>query len=30
MSQYNPSFAHTMFYETGSFGQPKSDQGYSR
>lgn len=28
--QYNPSFAHTMFMETGKFGQPASDQGYSR
>ena len=28
--QYNPSFAHTMFMESGKFGQPASDQGYSR
>jgi pilus assembly protein CpaC len=28
--QYRPSFAHTMFMETGDFGQPKTDQGYSR
>lgn len=28
--QYNPSFAHTMFMENGKFGQPASDQGYSR
>ena len=30
LDQYRPSFAHTMFMETGDFGQPKSDQGYSR
>ena len=30
LDQYNPSFAHTMFMESGKFGQPASDQGYSR
>ena len=30
LDQYHPSFAHTMFMETGKFGQPDSDQGYSR
>jgi len=30
LDQYKPSFAHTMFMETGNYGQPKSDQGYSR
>ena len=30
LDQYNPSFAHTMFMETGNYGQPKSDQGFSR
>jgi len=30
LDQYNPSFAHTLFMETGGFGQPKTDQGYSR
>jgi pilus assembly protein CpaC len=30
LDQYKPSFAHTMFMETGDYGQPKSDQGYSR
>ena len=30
LDQYRPSFAHTMFMETGDYGQPKSDQGYSR
>ncbi|MDB5974816.1 MAG: type and secretion system protein family protein [Nevskia sp.] len=30
LDQYNPSFAHTMFMETGKFGQPDSTQGYSR
>jgi pilus assembly protein CpaC len=28
LDQYNPSFAHTMFFENGKFGQ--SDTGYSR
>jgi len=28
--QYNPSFAHTMFMETGKFGQTQNEQGYSR
>jgi pilus assembly protein CpaC len=28
LDQYNPSFAHTMFLETGKFNQ--NDQGYSR
>lgn len=30
LDQYNPSFAHTMFMESGKFGQSKSDQGFSR
>ncbi|WP_036515953.1 type II and III secretion system protein family protein [Nevskia soli] len=30
LEQYNPSFAHTMFMETGKFGQPDTIQGYSR
>lgn len=30
LDQYNPSFAHTMFLETGKYGQPDSNQGYSR
>ncbi len=29
LDQYRPSFAHTMFMETGKFGQG-DDQGYSR
>jgi len=29
LDQYRPSFAHTMFMETGKFGQGE-DQGYSR
>ena len=29
LDQYNPSFAHTMFMETGRYGQPRSDQGFS-
>ena len=30
LDQYNPSFAHTMFFENGSYGQPDNNQGYSR
>jgi len=30
LDQYNPSFAHTMFMETGNYGQSKSEQGFSR
>jgi len=30
LDHYNPSFAHTMFMETGNFGQSQAEQGYSR
>ncbi len=30
LDQYKPSFAHTMFMETGKFDQTQNDQGYSR
>ncbi len=30
LDRYNPSFAHTMFMETGNYGQSKSEQGFSR